>query len=125
MNFGHASPIGVIPAGALAEIDCAKKTVTILESATAPRTDGKPRRNLFDFGFLCIIMRADATKETDERTIQMKLFPGKHHPRLMAIDFFKYIGPGLLVTVGFIDPGNWASQHRGRGRTSAMCFYGW
>ncbi len=25
-------------------------------------------------------------------------------------DFFKYVGPGLLVTVGFIDPGNWASN---------------
>ena len=24
--------------------------------------------------------------------------------------FFRYIGPGLLVTVGFIDPGNWASN---------------
>ena len=23
---------------------------------------------------------------------------------------FKYVGPGLLVTVGFIDPGNWASN---------------
>lgn len=27
-----------------------------------------------------------------------------------ALDLFKYIGPGLLVTVGFIDPGNWASN---------------
>ena len=27
-----------------------------------------------------------------------------------AMTFFKYIGPGLLVTVGFIDPGNWASN---------------
>ena len=27
-----------------------------------------------------------------------------------AIDFIKYIGPGLLVTVGFIDPGNWAAN---------------
>jgi len=27
-----------------------------------------------------------------------------------ALDIFKYIGPGLLVTVGFIDPGNWASN---------------
>lgn len=37
--------------------------------------------------------------------------PSKAHaPRLMAMDFFKYIGPGLLVTVGFIDPGNWASN---------------
>jgi len=25
-------------------------------------------------------------------------------------DFLKYIGPGILVTVGFIDPGNWASN---------------
>lgn len=27
-----------------------------------------------------------------------------------ALDLLKYIGPGLLVTVGFIDPGNWASN---------------
>ena len=27
-----------------------------------------------------------------------------------ALDILKYIGPGLLVTVGFIDPGNWASN---------------
>ena len=27
-----------------------------------------------------------------------------------AASFLKYIGPGLLVTVGFIDPGNWASN---------------
>lgn len=25
-------------------------------------------------------------------------------------DFLKYIGPGILVTVGFIDPGNWVSN---------------
>jgi manganese transport protein len=33
-----------------------------------------------------------------------------HKPKLMGLDFFKYIGPGLLVTVGFIDPGNWATN---------------
>lgn len=27
-----------------------------------------------------------------------------------SLEFLKYIGPGLLVTVGFIDPGNWASN---------------
>ena len=27
-----------------------------------------------------------------------------------AREVFKYIGPGILVTVGFIDPGNWASN---------------
>jgi manganese transport protein len=34
----------------------------------------------------------------------------KHRPRFSALDMLKYIGPGLLVTVGFIDPGNWASN---------------
>ncbi|MFC2760624.1 Nramp family divalent metal transporter [Hallella multisaccharivorax] len=35
----------------------------------------------------------------------------RDHPRVLgALDIFKYIGPGLLVTVGFIDPGNWATN---------------
>ena len=35
----------------------------------------------------------------------------KDHPRLLGgLEIFRYIGPGLLVTVGFIDPGNWASN---------------
>jgi manganese transport protein len=33
-----------------------------------------------------------------------------HKPSLGGLEIFKYIGPGLLVTVGFIDPGNWASN---------------
>lgn len=33
-----------------------------------------------------------------------------YKPQHGALDIFKYIGPGLLVTVGFIDPGNWASN---------------
>lgn len=33
-----------------------------------------------------------------------------HKPTLGALDIFKYIGPGLLVTVGFTDPGNWAAN---------------
>ena len=39
-----------------------------------------------------------------------KYFSDKHKPRYGALDILKYIGPGLLVTVGFIDPGNWASN---------------
>jgi len=31
-------------------------------------------------------------------------------PVFGGLDILKYIGPGLLVTVGFIDPGNWASN---------------
>jgi manganese transport protein len=27
-----------------------------------------------------------------------------------AVELMRYLGPGLLVTVGFIDPGNWASN---------------
>ena len=35
----------------------------------------------------------------------------KDHKRYLGgLDVLKYIGPGLLVTVGFIDPGNWASN---------------
>ncbi|MDR0300122.1 MAG: Nramp family divalent metal transporter [Streptococcaceae bacterium] len=30
--------------------------------------------------------------------------------QLPALDFLKYIGPGLIVAVGFIDPGNWAAN---------------
>jgi len=40
----------------------------------------------------------------------MKLFANHHKPQFGALEILKYIGPGLLVTVGFIDPGNWASN---------------
>jgi manganese transport protein len=33
-----------------------------------------------------------------------------HKPAFGGLDILKYIGPGLLVTVGFIDPGNWAAN---------------
>lgn len=42
--------------------------------------------------------------------LKNKLNTKSHNPILGAKDFIKYIGPGLLVTVGFIDPGNWASN---------------
>jgi len=34
----------------------------------------------------------------------------KHSPRFGGLEILKFIGPGLLVTIGFIDPGNWASN---------------
>ena len=50
-------------------------------------------RNIFNLkGFLKDIRRKD------------------HKPVYGGLDIFKYIGPGLLVTVGFIDPGNWAAN---------------
>ena len=39
-----------------------------------------------------------------------RLFHTEHKPRFGALEILKYIGPGFLVTVGFIDPGNWASN---------------
>lgn len=33
-----------------------------------------------------------------------------YRPGYGGLDIFRFIGPGLLVTVGFIDPGNWASN---------------
>ena len=38
------------------------------------------------------------------------LIKDDHKPEFGALDILKYIGPGLLVTVGFIDPGNWAAN---------------
>ncbi len=34
----------------------------------------------------------------------------QHTAKLGALEIIKYIGPGFLVTVGFIDPGNWAAN---------------
>ncbi len=42
--------------------------------------------------------------------IRKFLHADRHQPRFGGREILKYIGPGLLVTVGFIDPGNWASN---------------
>ena len=44
------------------------------------------------------------------KNIRNKFDRSGHHPRLGGLEILRYIGPGLLVTVGFIDPGNWASN---------------
>ena len=46
----------------------------------------------------------------DDMNILKELKNHTHPHVLGALDIFRYIGPGLLVTVGFIDPGNWASN---------------
>ena len=40
------------------------------------------------------------------RNIDRKDYKARHG----GLEILKFIGPGLLVTVGFIDPGNWASN---------------
>ena len=44
------------------------------------------------------------------KTIRSKFTREGHHPTQGGLEILKYIGPGLLVTVGFIDPANWASN---------------
>lgn len=45
------------------------------------------------------------------RTIFKRLMKESAHQKEYGIrEILKYVGPGLLVTVGFIDPGNWASN---------------
>lgn len=39
-----------------------------------------------------------------------KILTHKGKPRFGALEILKYIGPGFLVTIGFIDPGNWATN---------------
>lgn len=34
VNFGHAMPIGILPYGVMTELDCGRKTITLLETAT-------------------------------------------------------------------------------------------
>ncbi|MBF8262936.1 MAG: natural resistance-associated macrophage protein [Parachlamydiales bacterium] len=34
----------------------------------------------------------------------------RHTPRFEGLEILKYIGPGFLVAIGFIDPGNWAAN---------------
>jgi manganese transport protein len=38
------------------------------------------------------------------------LFPGRHKPQKTGFEILKFLGPGLLITAGFIDPGNWAAN---------------
>ncbi len=42
--------------------------------------------------------------------MDLKHYQEPHSTNKSALEFLKYIGPGLLITVGFIDPGNWASN---------------
>lgn len=41
---------------------------------------------------------------------KLKNYNKVHIRSMKARELLRYIGPGLLVTVGFIDPGNWASN---------------
>lgn len=56
--------------------------------------------------------------------IRKTLETARHRPRFGGLEILRYIGPGLLVTVGFIDPGI-GRQIWQLVRIMAMLFYGW
>lgn len=43
-------------------------------------------------------------------TLRRRIFGNHHTGHKGGLELLRAIGPGLLVTVGFIDPGNWASN---------------
>ncbi len=44
------------------------------------------------------------------RSLRSKLLGSNHAGHRGGLEILHWIGPGLLVTVGFIDPGNWATN---------------
>lgn len=42
--------------------------------------------------------------------MKLQEYEKKHTTSERAKELLRYLGPGLLITVGFIDPGNWASN---------------
>lgn len=44
------------------------------------------------------------------KKVKRSIFSTHHTPSFGGLDILRYIGPGFLVTVGFIDPGNWGSN---------------
>lgn len=59
------------------------------------------------FSFM-MVYNSKKTGDDMLKEIYSKLYKG--HKKIISFDVLKFIGPGLLVTVGFIDPGNWASN---------------
>ncbi len=72
--------------------------VTFAQTApaqTTPHTDGR--------------WRARPSARLGTR-LRARLFGERHSGHVGGLELLRSVGPGLLVTVGFIDPGNWASN---------------
>jgi len=54
-----------------------------------------------------------ATTETSEAATEALARPPRGLRLILHRDFLRYLGPGFVVTVGFIDPGNWATNLAG------------
>ncbi len=75
---------------------------------------GRKKRSLFPFLFE---QNPGSVYDPQQKRVILDIiamridrFFGKHSPKLGGLDVLKFVGPGFLVTVGFIDPGNWATN---------------
>lgn len=61
---------------------------------------------------MVLCKRETFSKKQEEGDIRLHISSyGKNHAAsIHAREILRYIGPGILITVGFIDPGNWASN---------------
>ncbi|PKN10042.1 MAG: Mg2+/Co2+ transporter [Deltaproteobacteria bacterium HGW-Deltaproteobacteria-8] len=59
-------------------------------------------------GVLCPFSKIEANSVIAKRI--QGWFRDHQRPHFTGLEILKYIGPGMLVTVGFIDPGNWAAN---------------
>ena len=57
-----------------------------------------------------MLPRAEVIGDFVPSGLRIKILGTNHSGHRGGLDILKWIGPGLLVTVGFIDPGNWASN---------------
>ena len=56
------------------------------------------------------VPRATVIGDSVASGLKERILGNNHSGHRGGLDILKWIGPGLLVTVGFIDPGNWASN---------------
>ncbi len=55
-------------------------------------------------------MHKPTATECNKKTLLTRLLGANHTGQRGGLEILRWIGPGLLVTVGFIDPGNWATN---------------
>ena len=63
----------------------------------------------FKLTFLTLIINKTGLP-LEVTTIMFHFLSQVHLPDIKSREWLRYIGPGILVTVGFIDPGNWAAN---------------
>lgn len=52
----------------------------------------------------------DGNADSSRGTMRSRIWGTNHTGHRGGLEILRWIGPGLLVTVGFIDPGNWATN---------------